>query len=82
MKHTNLTGCQPAYLGGELIKLDREVLLLNGSSGRYPASSAEDLMRTARAFWESGYSVWCMGYDQDTNHPLALDSQIWPEWVS
>lgn len=81
IKHSNLTGGNAAYSGGELVVLDAETILLNGCSGRYGPRTKDAMDRVARAFADSGYNVWSMGFDQETNRP-AVFGAIDPEWVA
>lgn len=69
VKHTNLTGGSAAYAGGEMIKIDDRTICVIGWSGRYPVRGAAELDALAKAFRESGYSVWSMGFDEETMMP-------------
>jgi hypothetical protein len=81
IKHTNLTGGKPAYCGGELIFLDAVTIVVNGCSGRYGPRSKAELRDVARAFADSGYAVWSMGFDDETNRPAHFLG-IYPDWVA
>ena len=81
IKHTNLTGGAAAFSGGEIIFLDAETVVVNGCSGRYGPRSQSELDLAVRAFAESGYGVWSMGFDDDTNRPAQFLG-IYPEWVT
>lgn len=80
IKHTNLTGGEPAYAGGELLVLDEQTIVINGCSGRYGPSSPEEMAAVARAFADSGYGVWSMGWDDDAGMPAPFIG-VEPEWV-
>lgn len=80
VKHTNLTGGAAAYSGGELIFLDEHTVVVNGCSGRYGPRSKAELDQVVRAFSESGYGVWSMGFDEETNRPARFIG-VYPEWV-
>lgn len=80
IKHTNLTGAQEAYSGGELLFLDESTVVVNGRSGRYGPRSKLELDQVVRAFAKSGYGVWSMGFDEETNRPLGFVGTF-PEWV-
>lgn len=82
IKHSNLTGGGSAFAGGEVVFLDEETIALTGSSGRYRLRSGAELKAIETAFAESGYNVWSMGYNQDTNRPLTFDGGTDPEWVT
>lgn len=69
VKHTNLTGGAAAYAGGEMIKIDDRTICVVGWSGRYPVRNAEEMNAIATAFHDSGYSVWSMGFDDETMMP-------------
>ena len=81
IKHSNLTAGGTAYAGGELLILDNRTILLNGSSGRYGPRSPEELQALAKAFRDSGYFVWYMGYDKDAGRALPFlgTTPIWME---
>lgn len=81
IKHTNLTGGEPAYSGGEIIIADAGIVYLNGCSGRYGPGTREELRAVADAFVESGYGVWLMGWDEDANRPAPFIG-IAPQWLS
>jgi hypothetical protein len=81
IKHTNLTGGLPAYSGGELINLDRNTIVINGCSGRYGPRTDSELKAVARAFADSGYGVWYMGWDDDTSRPAPFLG-VAPQWFS
>jgi hypothetical protein len=72
IKHTNLTGGAEAYSGGELILLDQHTVVINGRSGRYGPKTKAELYGAARAFADSGYIVWYMGWDEDANRPAPF----------
>lgn len=76
IKHTNLTGGEAAFAGGELIQLDATTIVVNGCSGRYGPRTDAELQLCARAFAESGYGVWCMGWDEDTDYPAPFLGSI------
>ncbi|MET3896141.1 hypothetical protein ABIB57_000065 [Devosia sp. UYZn731] len=72
IKHTNLTGGDLAYCGGELVMLDNQSVLVNGRSGRYGPKSADELKAAAIAFKASGYVVWSCGFDDETLFALPF----------
>lgn len=82
VKHTNLTGGSDAHCGGELIKIGASALLLDGSSGRYPPRTSEELLAAIAAFRDSGYAVWYMDFDVDTNTPLRFHQGVDPTWLA
>ena len=81
VKHSNLTGGGRAFAGGELVVFDAATIGITGSSGRYRLRSLEEMAAIERAFVESGYHVWSMGYNQDVNRPNVFGLSD-PEWVS
>lgn len=81
IKHTNLTGGTAAYSGGELLFLDERTIVVNGCSGRYGPRSTAELDQAVRAFAESGFGVWSMGFDEETNSPARFLG-TYPEWVA
>lgn len=80
-KHSNLTGGGRAFVGGELVILDEATIAITGSSGRYRLRSGKEMAAIERAFVESGYNVWSMGYNPETNRPNLFGLSD-PEWVS
>ena len=81
-KHSNLTGGGSAFVGGEVVFLGEETIAITGNSGRYRLRSGSELKAIESAFAESGYNVWSMGYNQDTNRPNTFESGTEPEWVT
>ena len=81
IKHTNLTGGKAAFSGGELLFLDAETVVVNGCSGRYGPRTEAELHQAVRAFAESGFGVWSMGFDEETNRPARFLGTH-PEWVA
>ena len=81
IKHTNLTGGAAAFSGGELLVLEDDLIIINGSSGRYGPKSATELNDVLTAFAQSGYAVWAMGYDTDAGLPLPFYEGAIPTWV-
>lgn len=80
IKHTNLTGGAAAFSGGELLFLDDDTIIVNGCSGRYGPRSKDELNLVVQAFLKSGYGVWSMGFDEETNKPARFIGAF-PEWV-
>ena len=66
-KHTNLTGGAPASCGGEMwFETEASTrIYVNGASGRYGPTSAEQLEDAIRVFSALGYDVVSFGFDQD-----------------
>lgn len=81
IKHSNLTGGSRAFVGGELLFLDEATIAITGKSGRYRLRSGDEMVAIERAFLESGYGVWSMGYNQDVNRPNGFGLSD-PEWIS
>lgn len=80
IKHTNLTGGEAAFSGGELLFLDAQTIVVNGCSGRYGPRNSAELDMVVRAFAESGYGVWSMGFDEEANRPAPFIG-VQPTWV-
>lgn len=80
IKHTNLTGGHAAFSGGELLFINEKTIVINGCSGRYGPRNKNVMDMVAKAFVESGYGVWSMGYDEETNRPLPFIGTF-PEWI-
>ena len=81
LKHSNLTGGEPAHCGGELLFLKDNVIALNGASGRYGPRSEAELSAVASAFHRSGYGVWSFGFDTEAGWPYRFGDTD-PEWVA
>jgi hypothetical protein len=81
IKHTNLTGGEAAYSGGELLFLDATTVVVNGRSGRYGPRTREELELAVHAFAESGFGVWSMGFDEEAGRPAPFIG-VRPVWVS
>lgn len=81
LKHSNLTGGQPAFCAGELLFLSADTIVLNGRSGRYGPATDVEMSAIARAFRQSGFTTWSMGYDTDTDRPFPFLGKE-PEWVT
>ncbi|WP_174301799.1 hypothetical protein [Caulobacter sp. S45] len=81
LKHSNLTAGGDAYVGGELVFLGDQSIVISACSGRYRVRNAQELAAVASAFRGSGYRVWSMGYNTDTNRPVIIGTQD-PEWVA
>jgi hypothetical protein len=68
-KHTNLTGGQPAYVGGELWFGTEEALFVSGGSRRYQPIDPAQLDEAVRVFCAFGYTVTSLGWDDDRDKP-------------
>ena len=62
-KHTNLTGGEDAYVGGELWFSDNSRLFVSGGSGRYHPIDAKQLSYAVRVFESYQYRVTSLGWD-------------------
>ncbi len=80
IKHTNLSGGEPAHSGGQLVVLSENTLVIDGGSGRYGPQSDEEMTAVAKAFRNSGYGVWSYGYDEESGWPFRIGSKK-PEWI-
>lgn len=81
VKHTNLTGGAAAFCGGELLFLTDGTIVVNGCSGRYGPRSKAEMDQVVTAFVGSGYGVWSMGFDEETNRPIGFVGAL-PEWAT
>lgn len=79
IKHTNLTGGEPAHCAGELLVLDEATLVVNGGSGRYGPTSEAEMLAVVKAFKDSGYGVWYYAYDDESGEAYRFGSRL-PEW--
>ena len=80
IKHTNLTGSANAYSGGEILFLTNGQVVINGDSGRYGPRNAAEMDAVAKAFSDSGYGVWSMGYDDEAKKPTPFVGTF-PTWM-
>lgn len=79
IKHSNLTGGDPAYFGGELWFVNSSTIVINFCSGRYglglgrdlDASDQERVEATIDALLEDGYTVATTGADPEDGWPSA-----------
>ncbi|WP_146115076.1 hypothetical protein [Malikia spinosa] len=76
IKHTNLTGGEPAFTGGELIWITEREVIVNGCSGRYGPKNANEMTTAAKAFSNSGYRTWTTGYDEGTGYCFRFGASI------
>lgn len=81
LKHSNLTGGADAHCGGELVLVAKDIVAINGKSGRYGPRSRREMDAVATAFRASGYGVWSYGYDEGTNTPFSFETGN-PVWVA
>lgn len=74
VKHTNLTGGEPACCGGELWFASERAsrLFINGCSGRYRPVDGDHLAAAADVFKALGYDVVSFGWDADAGQPSAV----------
>jgi hypothetical protein len=74
LSHTNITGGEKAYAGGQLAFLKpaesgmREIVL-DGRSSRYMPRNREELKKVAEVFASTGYDVHSLGWDDEINEP-------------
>lgn len=69
-KHTNLTGGEEAYCGGEMWFYENtQSVAINGASGRYPPRSEEELQKFEESMRNFGYNVTSFGWDYDVDLP-------------
>lgn len=81
IKHTNLTGGAEAFASGELLFILKQSVIINGKSRRYGPRSESEMTAVAKAFRDSGYEVWSMGYDVEAGLPYPFVG-VAPEWVA
>lgn len=83
-KHTNLTGGEKAYCGGEVWFASAERLYLNGGSGRYPCEDNEDLLESVTNFYlDIGYAVAVPPANEDNGvRPRVFKSEAMVEWLT
>lgn len=81
IKHTNLTGGQPAHCGGEAWFIDDHTVIIGGSSGRYgpDLGDVKQLQDAGLIFKEMGYRVAVLGMDETGYMATLLVGD--PEWL-
>lgn len=72
LSHSNFTGGDDAFAGGELWFKDVNSIWINGGSSRYTPRSLEELESITEAFRSSGYDVQSAGWDIGTNTPARF----------
>ena len=55
--HTNITGCDPAYHGGELWFVSETEIILNHDSGRYDQGTPEEKQAVKEVFEYLGFKI-------------------------
>ena len=83
IKHSNLTGGNPAHSAGEIWFIEGDRIAINASSGRYGARSREEFEEIVKALCRSGYNVASMGFDLDNNEEPVPNTVFagTPEWL-
>lgn len=76
IKHTNLTGGDSAFAGGELLWVGDQEVIVNGCSGRYGPQSAEEMAVAAKSFAKAGYRTWSTGYDHGSGHCFKFGASV------
>ena len=66
-KHTNLTGGDLAYVGGELWFADGRSIYVSGASGRYPPRDEVHLAAAVAVFTSYEYEVKSLGWDSEAD---------------
>lgn len=79
MAHTNFSGKNLAYVGGEVWFRDESSIWINGGSGRFPAQNESEWDAAVRGFLDAGYSVCSAGWDKDTGTPSRVIRNA--EWI-
>jgi len=77
LSHTNITGGEQAYSGGQLAFLkqadsEEHAIVLDGRSSRYMPRNQKELKEVAEAFAGTGYDVHSLGWDDEINEPSIL----------
>lgn len=74
LTHTNLTGGADAHTAGELWFSNSKTVMINGGSSRYAPRNSKELQSVAEAFRTAGYTVANLGWDEETNVPLRMQT--------
>lgn len=74
VKHSNLTGNQPASCGGEIWFETEQAthLYVNGCSGRYAPTTPDQLEDACQVLRGLGFHVTSFGWDQDAKRPHTV----------
>lgn len=74
IKHTNLTGGDSAYCGGEVwfAAATTNQVFVSGASGRYRPRAAEELEDAIAVFRDFGFKTTSLGWDPQTNAPQRV----------
>lgn len=74
VKHSNLTGGQPASCGGEVWfdPADEDQIYVNGCSGRYGPKSSDELDDVVAVYQGTGYRVTSFGWDNEAHKPAMV----------
>lgn len=74
VKHSNLTGGEPASCGGELWfdTPQARALYINGCSGRYGPLTRQQLDDALSVFRDFGYEVISFGWDEEVDKPARV----------
>jgi hypothetical protein len=84
IKHSNLTGGNPAHSGGEIWFIGNDRIALNAASGRYGADSEHEFGQIVNALRRSGYCVASMGFDLDNTsvaNRVFVGEPVWQDAV-
>ena len=71
-KHTNLTGGEEAYAGGEMWFRTESSLWVSGKSGRYGPRRPGLLEDSVAVFRSYGYDVQSLGWDEAAGRPHIM----------
>jgi len=74
VKHTNLTGGEPACCGGEVWadSVDPSKVYVNGGSGRYPPKDPKQLEAAVEVFADLGFRAVSAGWDEQNDVPARV----------
>lgn len=75
-KHTNLTGGEPAYVGGELWFSGSTCMFVSGGSGRFPPQDEEQLDKAIDIFASFSYTVTSLGWNPETGRARRLLQEL------
>jgi len=81
VKHTNLTGNTLGRCGGELWLSPGNVLIMNGSSGRYPTTSEEQLEHVGLVLKGIGFNVAIMKFLPDGMPRVIIERKEDLRWL-
>ena len=74
--HTNLTGNQEAYCGGEIWFAGEDTVWISGGSSRFQPRDSNELNTVQKLFEACNYKVTNFGWDDETDRPVRFMREV------